>query len=211
MPFTIEEFLEIFRQYNLTVWPMPITLWVMGASAVFLGTRKVPASDKVASYILAFFWGWMGIAYHFAFFASINKAAYLFGVLFVLQGVLFLIAKNKLVFRFRRDVYGITGAVLMFFAMVVYPILGWFNDHVFPAAPTFGLPCPTTIFTFGILLWTDKKIPKYLLAIPFAWSIVGFSAAILLGITEDVGLLIAGLAAAFLLNKRNQKARASEV
>ncbi len=211
MPFTIEEFLEIFRQYNLTVWPMPITLWVMGASAVFLGTRKVPASDKVASYILAFFWGWMGIAYHFAFFASINKAAYLFGVLFVLQGVLFLIAEHKLVFRFRRDVYGITGAVLMFFAMVVYPILGYFSGHVFPAAPTFGLPCPTTIFTFGMLLWADKKIPKYLLAIPFAWSIVGFSAAILLGITEDVGLLIAGLAAAFLLNKRNQEAGASEV
>jgi len=211
MPFTIEEFLEIFRQYNLTVWPMPITLWVMGGFAVFLGTRKGPASDKVVSYILAFFWGWMGIAYHFAFFASINKAAYLFGALFVLQGALFLIAKNKLVFRFRRDVYGITGAVLMFFAMVVYPILGYFNGHVFPAAPTFGLPCPTTIFTFGILLWTDKKIPAYLLFIPFAWSIVGFSAAILLGITEDVGLLIAGLAAAFLLNKRNQEARVSEV
>jgi len=210
MPFTTEQFLETFRHYNLSVWPMPIALYVMGIFAIFFGTRKAPASDKVVSYILAFFWLWMGIAYHLAFFVSINKAAYLFAALFILQGVLFFIAKSKLVFRFHRDIYGFTGAVLMFYAMVVYPVWGYFNAHVFPASPTFGLPCPTTIFTFGILLWTDKKIPNYLLIIPFAWSVVGFFAAILLGITEDVGLLIAGSAAAFLLNKRNQEARTSE-
>lgn len=205
MPFTTEQFMEVFRHYNLSVWPMPIALYVMGIFAIFFGTHKAPASDKVVSYILAFFWLWMGTAYHLAFFVSINKAAYLFSVLFILQSVLFLIAKNKLVFRFQPNIYGISGAVLMSFAMVVYPIWSYFNGHVFPASPTFGLPCPTTIFTFGILLWTDRKIPNYLLIIPLAWSIVGFSAAILLGITEDIGLLIAGLAAAFLLNKRNQE------
>lgn len=206
MPFTTGQFLEVFRHYNLSVWPMPIALYVMGVFAAFFGTRKAPASDKVVSYILAFFWLWMGIAYHFAFFASINKAAYLFAAIFILQGVLFFVAKNKLVYRFHRNIYGVTGAVLMFYAMVVYPVWGYFNGHVFPASPTFGLPCPTTIFTFGILLWTDKKCPNYLLAIPFAWSLVGGSAAFLLGMEEDTGLLLAGVAATFLLVRRNRMA-----
>ena len=204
MPFTTEQFLEVFRHYNLSVWPMPIALYVMGIFAIFFGTRKAPASDKVVSYILAFLWLWMGIAYHLAFFVPINKAAYLFSILFILQCVLFLIAKSKLVFRFQPNIYGISGAVLMFFAMVIYPAWGYFNAHIFPASPTFGLPCPTTIFTFGILLWTDKKCPNHLLVIPFLLSLVGGSAAFLLGMVEDTGLPVAGATAAYLLVKRNR-------
>lgn len=204
MPFTIEQFLEIFREYNLSVWPMPVVLCVMGVFAVFFGARRAPASDTVVSYILAFFWLWMGIMYHFAFFSSINKAAYLFAALFVVQGVLFFVAKNRLVFRFHRDIYGITGAVLMLFAMVIYPIWGYFNGHIFPASPTFGLPCPTTIFTFGMLLWTDKKYPLYLLVIPFLWSLVGGAAVFSLGIAEDVVLPVAGATSALLLVRRKR-------
>ncbi|MCU0579417.1 MAG: DUF6064 family protein, partial [Desulfobacterota bacterium] len=58
---------------------------------------------------------------------------------------------------------------------------------------TFGVPCPTTIFTFGILLFTSGRLPKTVLAIPFIWSIIGFTAALTLGILEDIGLLVAGL------------------
>ena len=204
MPFTIEQFLEVFRNYNLAVWPMPVALYVMAVFAVFFATRTAPASDKVVSFILAFFWLWMGIMYHISFFAAINKVAYLFGALFIAQGVMFFYHKKDLVFRFHRDVYGITGAVLMFFALVMYPAWSYFIGHDFPASPTFGLPCPTTIFTFGMLLWTDKKCPPSLLVIPFLWSLTGFSAAILLGMTEDTGLLIAGVAAGVLLVRRNQ-------
>jgi hypothetical protein len=53
----------------------------------------------------------MGIVYHLVFFTAINKAAYLFGGLFIIQGILFLIygvLQNKLSFHFQRDKYGIT-------------------------------------------------------------------------------------------------------
>ena len=79
------------------------------------------------------------------------------------------------------------------YALIVYPALGYWLEHRYPAAPTFGLPCPTTIFTFGILLWTNRRVPFYVLAIPLAWSVMGFWAAISLGITQDLGLLAAGL------------------
>src|SRR5690606_37546939 len=147
---------------------------------------------------------------HFVFFVGINKAAYLFGALFVLQSVLFLtlgVLNDRLSFRFDTDGYGITGLTLIFFALFVYPVYGYFNGHVYPHAPTFGLPCPTTIFTFGILLMTDKKVPIVILIVPAIWSIIGFFAALSLGITEDTGLLVAGIITVSLLLNRNRSVR----
>jgi Family of unknown function (DUF6064) len=71
-------------------------------------------------------------------------------------------------------------------------LLGYALGQTFPGSPTFGTPCPTTIFTFGLLLWADKKVPLSLLIIPVLWSIVGTLAALNFGIKEDFGLLVAG-------------------
>lgn len=46
------------------------------------------------------------------------------------------------------------------------PSLGVAIGHTYPAQPTFGLPCPTTIFTFGLLLWVRPPVPWSLLVIP---------------------------------------------
>jgi hypothetical protein len=207
MPFTVEQFLEIFKNYNLAVWPMQVALYLMGVAMVFFGTRKAPASDRAIALILAFLWLWMGLMYHLAFFASINPAAYVFAAVFAAQGILFLAARNKLTFRFQRDMRGITGAILMFFALAVYPVWGFLAGHVYPVAPTFGLPCPTTIFTLGMLLWVRPKAPLYLAIIPLAWSLIGFSAAFSLGIAEDTVLPVSGLIAGFLLIRGKRTAR----
>jgi hypothetical protein len=91
------------------------------------------------------------------------------------------------------------------YSFVIYPILGYLFGHVYPKNPTFGLPCPTTIFTFGLLLWTDKIVPKYVLVIPSIWSLIGFVAALFLGIKEDYGLLIAGVLGSILILIRDRK------
>ena len=103
------------------------------------------------------------------------------------------------------NIYGITGAVFIIYALLIYPVLGHLLGHIYPKSPTFGLPCPMTIFTFGLLLWTDSKIPKYVLIIPFLWSVVGFSAAVNLRIYEDFGLLLAGLLGTILIIIRDRK------
>ena len=105
--------------------------------------------------ILSFFWIWMGIIYHIINFSAINKAAYIFGAAFIFQGILFLYMgffRQKITFRFYFDIYGITGGFLILFALILYPVLGYFQGHIYPSSPTFGLPCPTIIFTFGLLL-----------------------------------------------------------
>jgi hypothetical protein len=202
LPFTVEQFLEVFKNYNLAVWPLQILFYLLAMVVVFLSFKKFSYADQLVSAILALFWVWMGIAYHFAYFTTINKAAYIFGGLFILQGILFLIYgvfKNRSSFQFQPDTYGFTGALLILYALIGYPILSSSFGHIFPYTPSFGLPCPTTIFTLGLLLWNRSKTSLAILIIPVLWSAIGFTAAFSLGIYEDTGLLIAAVLVCIML------------
>src|SRR6478735_636787 len=46
-----------------------------------------------------------------------------------------------------------------------------------PAVPTFGLPCPTTIFTIGVLLFAKAPVPRSAFIVPVLWALVGSTAA----------------------------------
>src|SRR6476646_5210468 len=91
LPFTTEDFLKVFEKYNLAVWPMQYALYLIAIAAVILGVKTTSYSSKYISFILAVLWLWMGIVYHLLFFTLINKAAYGFGLIFIIQGVLFLV------------------------------------------------------------------------------------------------------------------------
>lgn len=161
IPFTAEQFLGIFTAYNRAIFPMQALLVFLAFAAIFLAVKPNKFSSKIIAVILGFLWLWMGIVYHLLFFTQINKAAYLFGAAVVLQACVFLINGaflNNLSFRAQRDFGGIAGAFLIAYALFIYPALGFVFGHSYPQSPTFGAPCPTTIFTFGLLLWTDRKV-----------------------------------------------------
>lgn len=166
-------------------------------AAVYLAVKRAGYSDRVISGVLSLTWIWVGAAYHITYFSSINKAAYLFGALFIVQGLIFLaygVLRHGIEFRQGSASYRFAGWALILYAMLVYPVLGYFQGHWFPQSPVFGVaPCPVTIFTFGLLLLAEKA-PRPMVVIPFLWSVVGFSAALTMGIREDIGLLVAGLA-----------------
>jgi len=82
LPFTIDHFFAVFTSYNESVWPMQILLYLPAIAIIILLFWPRPDSGRIIAAILAFFWVWMGIAYHFAFFAAINPAARLFGSVF---------------------------------------------------------------------------------------------------------------------------------
>ncbi len=208
IPFTAQQFYDVFKNYNLSIWPFQIILCLIAVIAVSYSIKKKSSFKKIVPAILSFFWIWMGVVYNFIFFAVINKLAYLFGTVFIIEGILFVkygIFQNKLTFKFRPDFYGITGAIQILFALIIYPIAGYCLGHVYPSSPTFGLPCPTTIFTFGLLLWTDKKCPVGILLIPLSWSMIGFTAAYLLNVYEDTALLISGLSTVSILLIRKRR------
>ena len=206
IPFTVDQFLNVFEQYNVAVWPAQVFLYTMGIVAVCLTLSRQKDFSRGVSLILSLFWIWMGLAYHFWYFSTINRAALIFAALFVLEGIIFFIVgvlKHQLKFRFSLNFYDIVGGVFLLYALIVYPVFGYWLGHRYPAAPTFGLPCPTTIFTFGLLLWTNRRVPLYVLAIPLAWTFLGFWAAISLGMIEDLGLLMTGLIGSMLIIVRN--------
>jgi hypothetical protein len=209
LPFSIEQFLSVFESYNLAIWPMQIAAYLLGILAIFLLFRPNKYSSRIVAAILALFWLWNGVPYHIAYFSAINRAAYLFGLLFVIQGILFAIyglIKKTLEFKFAPDAPSLVGLVIIAYSILIYPLLGTALGHVYPRSPVFGVaPCPMTIFTFGVLVMARVRLPVVLMIIPFLWSLIGFSAAVSLGIREDIGLLVAGLLSAPIALVKNRK------
>jgi hypothetical protein len=196
VPFDAAQFFAVFTSYNIAVWPAQIPLGLAGLGAVALAARGRPGAGRAISILLGGLWLWMGAVYHLGFFRSINPAAAVFGVLFLLEGVLLLAVggwQGRLRIAWRPGIAGIAGAGMIAYALVVYPLVGYGLGHRYPAAPTLGVPCPTTILTLGLLAWAAPPRPWAVLAIPLAWSAVAVVAAVQLGVLEDLGLVVAGL------------------
>lgn len=199
IPFTVDQFLAVFAQYNLAVWPTQVLLYGVAVCAIGLAIQRRFDASGAISLILAALWLWSGVVYHLIFFSSVNKAAYLFAGFFIAQSVFFFyvgVLRRRLRFHLRWDLSGLVGAVLILYALVIYPILNYQFGHMYPKMPTLGVPCPTTILTFGLLAWSDGGLQASVLVIPVAWSLVGLSAALSLGMIEDFGLVAAALLAA---------------
>lgn len=196
LPFTTEQFLAVFRLYNLAVWPIQFVLLLLAACAVGALFFNRPGRDRMISAFLSLLWAWMAIVYHLGFFTDINPAAWGFGGLFLVQAVVMAwygVARHRIRFRIGKDLHSFTGGFLVLYALVIYPALGLLLGHSYPELPTFGLPCPTTIYTIGLLLLAEKPLPVAVLPVPLLWSVIGSVAAFQLGITQDLGLLVAGL------------------
>jgi hypothetical protein len=210
LPFTPEQFLIVFVNYNHAIWPAQIAAYLLGGLAVVLLFRKVPESDRAIAGILAAMWLWTGFFYHGIWFAAINKAAYVFAALFMVQGCYFVYAgvyRRQLRFGIRRGLAAWVGAAFVAYAAVVYPLIGAATGHSYPAMPMFGVtPCPVTIFTFGMLLLTVHPVPRWLLVILIVWSLIGGSAAILLNVPQDWLLLLSGCIAVPLMVVRDRRA-----
>jgi hypothetical protein len=202
LPFTVDEFFNIFRDYNEALWPSQVVLVGLALVAVFLVFKPGRRSGLGISAILAFFWGWIALAYHLAFFAGINPLAYLFAAVSLAGAFTFLwqgVFRQRLQFAWKRGGRSFTGAVLVVFALVIYPLWSRAAGHGYPAMPTFGLPCPTTIFTIGLLAFAVRPYPRGPLVVPVLWCLVGAQAAFLLGVYQDLGLIFAGVAGVVLL------------
>jgi hypothetical protein len=197
IPFTIDQFMDVFARYNLAIWPGQVIAYLFGAAVVFLAIRRVKHSDQLICVILSCFWVWNGVAYHLSFFSKINRMAFVFAVFFIFQGILFLwkgVIRPTLAFGFRKDLNSALGLLMILYAMIIYPLIGHLLGHSFPHSPVYGVaPCPTTIFTFGLLLFSARRVPVTLLLIPFFWAVAGTFAATSLGVWEDLGLTVSGI------------------
>jgi len=206
LSFNIEEFLMVLERYNLSIWPLQIIAWLLGIVALFFLIRKTKYSSQIILGVLALYWFWNGIVFCPIFWAPTYKYAYLFAAFCIIQGFLFMtgIFRPNISFGAGKNLFSVTGILFVVYAMAGYQLVGYFKGHIYPSFFPFGLvPCPTTIFTFGILLMTDKKLPKYYLFIPLVTSIMGVL-AVYKGVLEDIGLIVAGIAGTFMIILRDR-------
>lgn len=206
LPFSVEQFFAVFVQYNTTVWPAQCVLFALGLIAVVLVLWPRARSGSIVSAILALLWAWLGVVYHLMFFTAINPLAIAFAVLSLVGALAFVwwgVIRRRLQFARSARWRAWTGGALLIYALLAYPALSWMVGHHYPALPTFGLPCPTTIFTFGVLAFLARPYPWQVFVVPVLWSLIGGQAAFLLSIPQDLGLLVAGALGVILaLNSR---------
>lgn len=194
LPFTVTDFLSVFAVYNAAIWPAQIAalaIALVPLYAVFSGKAL-----RLAALALAVLWGFTGIGYHLIYFARINPMAPVFAGLFILQAILFVASSARpgdLRLQASPSFRSAAGLTVIAYAVAVYPLLGLLAGHGGMAGPMFGVaPCPTTIFTLGILMLARGRWVAWLAVIPVLWSLIGLAAAIQLGIPEDLGLPVSG-------------------
>lgn len=213
LSFSIEEFLLVLESYNLAIWPFQIFAYILVISALFFSVKPMSYSAKIVLAILSFFWLFAGIVFCFLFWAPSHIFGYIFGICCVLQGLMFLysISRSDITVGSRDITYILIGILFVLYAIIGYQIFGYYLGHVYPKYFAVGLlPCPTTIFTFGILLIINEKIPIKYLVIPLMVSLGGILAAYK-GIYEDIGLIIAGILGTILIILRDAQVKRKDI
>jgi hypothetical protein len=203
LPFTREQFYDLFVAYNETLWPAVLALWIASAGIVALCLSRRHPHDRWVSALLVGHWAWSAVAYHVAFFTRINPAAWLFAALFFGQAVLLFrvgVVQRRVSFAPWGNAWAPLAWGLIVYSLA-YPAINALDHRSLLRIPTFGVPCPTTIFTAGVLMMATPPC-RELAVVPVIWAVIGGSAAFLLGVFADVALPIAGIALAIFSMRR---------
>lgn len=206
MPFSVNEFFGVFARYNEAIWPAQVLAYLAALVAIAQLFWAHPWQATIVTWILAAMWAINGVGYHWLFFTDVNPAAWWFGAAFVVQAAALAASTcpfPDLRFRVGTDAASVLALLLVAFATIAYPIWGWLAGHVYPASPAFGVaPCPTTIFTIGMLLLGTWSAVRWLLIIAVLWAGVGGSAAVMLQVPQDYGLIASLLIALAVMAQR---------
>jgi hypothetical protein len=197
LPFTTEQFFDLLAAYNQALWPALVVRWVASlVASILLFSSRRPLNRGISG-LLAAHWIWSALAYHAAFFTRINSAAWVFAAIFLLQGALFFwwgVVQGRLSFAPRRNAWAPVASVLIAYSLL-YPGITAVQHFSISRIPAFGVPCPTMIFTAGVLMLATPRSWRVSI-IPVIWSVIGGSAAFLLGVRADYALPMAGVALA---------------
>lgn len=58
IPFTVEEFMEVFKNYNTPVFSMQIILYLLAGVSIYLSIKRTPWPDKAIAVFLSSGSGW---------------------------------------------------------------------------------------------------------------------------------------------------------
>lgn len=68
---------------------MQLVFYVFAIIALYVLFVNYPKRDSIINLVLTILWIWMGLIYHLMYFSQINALAKVFGVMFIVQGLIF--------------------------------------------------------------------------------------------------------------------------
>jgi hypothetical protein len=179
--FSPTTYYRLFELYNCEIWPGQILALLSGLTVLALLGRPTPSLSRIISAILAACWLWVGWAYLFTRYSSINWVATYFAAAFAVEALLLIVigaAGGWL--QLRSDVRWVnwTGTGLFFFALVIEPLVGPLVGRSWSQAEIFGIaPNPTVVATLGVLILASNWSKWVLMVIPIMWYLVSGATA----------------------------------
>ncbi len=140
--------------YNRDFWPLQLPLLAAGLAALWLAATRPAQNFRWIALGLAAAWLWVGWAFLWERYASINWAAQYVAVAFAVQALLLAglaLRPGKPAPQPGGSARGLGG--LLAAAGLLYPLLGLALDRPWEQTELFGMaPEPTALFTLGLLL-----------------------------------------------------------
>lgn len=174
--FSSRTYYRLFELYNVEWWPLHLLAFALGVAALALWRRGGDRAGRVLAAILALCWLWVGWAFHWQRYASINPAASYFAWAFALEALLLLWKgawRGELAAASPSRAQQRAGLGLFLFALVVFPLTGPLLGRSWTQAEAFGMaPDPTALATLGMLLLAGVRRRGWLFPIPVAWCLV---------------------------------------
>ena len=183
LPYDAGALFALYSRYLQELWLFALPLLIFVLSMPIWMLRGSAAVGRLTAGMLALAWLWVGLVFHGFYFADLNFAAPLYAGLFVLQSLLLWWhtgSRGRLTVAYRKDVTGWIGVLLLFYAVIGYPLLDYLDGYTVGMRLVGVSPGPTALLTVALLLLTSGPTPLYLFVIPALWAFVaGFSGWVL--------------------------------
>jgi len=181
--FSPRTYWRLVELYNRDFWPLQLPLLAAGLAALWLAaTQRVQAFRWVA-FGLSAVWLWVGWAFLWERYATINWAAQYVALAFAAQAVLLTgagLMRSNAAARPGTAARGL--GWLLAAAGLLYPLLGLAAGRPWVQVEVFGMaPEPTALFTLGLLLLSGQPVSRagriLLFAIPLLCLLLGAATA----------------------------------
>jgi hypothetical protein len=209
MDLTFELLLESVRQYNQMLYPAQwVAIAIALACIVFAFVRK-PFSNALIAGSAVLFLLIIALAFWLPFSLEGINTGFIYMGIFLMQAGLLLSAalEDELHFHFEPKLVPIIGLLFAAYGLIGFPLVGLLLGRTYPGLFFSPLaPCPMISWFIGMLLMTDKPVPRYTLIVPFTWGLIGIL-WVSMGVTESIGQIIIGLTGPAILSIRDREKR----
>jgi hypothetical protein len=175
--FSPRAYWRLVELYNRELWPLHLVGLAVGSALLWLAALRRPGASRVAAAALAAVWVWVGWAFHWERYATINWAATWFAVAFWVQAALLLfLGVAHRGGRRRQPGPWMRGAgwALAAAGLIVYPLAGVLAGRPWSQAEVFAvMPEPTALASAGFVLAGRLPHSGWLCIVPVLSLMVG--------------------------------------